>query len=887
MKKNIYVVLVLLSILLLNASTILAGDQIVISADGNIQKTTEAPAKKTVKEVAQSSNTKKNKKKSPKSKTTPQKSTTKIVPTLPISNAEPQMVKPTAIKTPDIILAPDMQGKTFRLHIKTKLSPAFAIIAANNGFFLIMDKKYSFQLPDLTQNISFIKDITAIDDPKVLIFRFTLEPHIYTNLENKEKNIYLNFFYQDVASTFVQTPTPALLSLEEKQWPNIIMKPLVSGGSEAFVMLDNDTYYVYMTTKPDGGYQHLYQTPYFKTVLTQQGFAVQNLSNKTQFVLKDNQLHISHPITAVALAPPTNARHYQNIFDVHPKRNLTQERLGLMNEKNELNPPYTLEKQLQWAWISIALNLGQDAKIYLKTAAIQYPKAVYHPLYKALLGMAHFLNQEYKDALNCWQTLPNTLEIAVWKQLAASALGQCKGINQLIFNIGPILEHYPTSLHEVLIQHSLKIAESLHNFSAVYLLLGAEKNDNSLSLKWIKDLYQAKTLYEKKEFKSSNKLLKEMHLENYPDKTPMELLVETEFLNVLNNLKLKEQSLKEAIQKLYDLRFKWRGGSLEYRISQKLVHLLEIEKRYSDSLAQLSELKRLFPNRSGVELIDFNIKHFYTKYFQNINGLSPLKIIKTYGEYLEFIPEGKAGDDIIKVVVEQYEKIDLLDEAAELLSRNLENKHDSPEKIEVIFKIIDIHMHNQKYDAALAVINTFPQEIATIEQKSKLIIRQAHALLGDKKTAEALTLLNASTAREHGILAAKIYAQNKKWHDAAEKLSSTQYLIDAKKNPKQLITLLNDLAIMYSMDNQIKKLRELGSTYKELMKDQKSFQFFTRSTNNQLRQRDEAEMALADITNISSYIKRELERPGEKLPKKGMIEKDTKNADTPAPATKG
>jgi hypothetical protein len=876
MKKRIYRLYWLLSILILNNATVLAGDQIVISADGTMQRTTDAPKKKPVKDATQKAKTKKNKKNASKPET----------PAL-ISAAQPQIAQPAIIKTPDIILAPDIQGKTFRLHVKTKLSPAFAIIAAHDGFFLIMDKKYAIQLPDLTPNISFIKNLTTINDEAVLILRFTLEPHINANLENKEKNTYINFFYRDVASPFVQAPTPALLSLEEKQWPNIIMKPFSPGGSGAFVTLENNTYYVYMTTKPDGGYQHLYQTPYFKIALTHQGFAVHSFSNKTQFSAKDNQLHISHPTTSTMLTPPASASHFQNIFDVHPKRNLTQERLKLMDEKNKLNQPYTVEKQLQWAWINIALNLGQDAKTYLKTASIQYPKIIYHPLYKALLGMTHFLNQEYKDALNCWQTLPNTLEIAIWKRLAASALGQCKGIDQLIFKIKSVLENYPTQLQEVLIQHSLKTAENLHNFSAIYLLLGAKKNDNSLSFKWIKGIYHAKNFYEKKDFRSSNHVLKNMHLEEYPDKTPVELLAETEFLNILNNLKLKEQSEREAIQNLNNLRLKWRSGSLEYRISQKLIRLLEIEKRYSDALAQLYELKRLFPNRSSVDLIDFNIQNFYIKYFKNIKGISPLKIIKTYGDFLEFIPEGKAGDEIIQVVAEQFEKIDLLDEAAELLSRNLERKHDSPEKIDTIFKIIDIHMHNQKFDAALAVINTFPQEVATIEQKSKLIVRQAQALLGDKKTTEALALLNVSTAPEHGILAAKIYAQNKKWCDAAEKLSSTQYLIDQKKNPKQLIMLLNDLAIMYSMDNQTEKLRELGNTYKELMKDQKNFEFLTRSNSNQIKQRNEAEAALTDIENVSSYIKRELERLDKKPINKETLEKNAKNLNIPAPTVKG
>lgn len=849
MKKRAFLLFMLHLNLVLNTFTLFASDQIVISADGKIQQTTESSKKKPISEGRQNSKSKKKKNGSQKA----------------LAPAHAKAVQPTIATTPDIIFSPDTLGKTFRLHIQTKLSPASAIITAHDGFFLVMDKKYTIQLPNLApKNISFIKSITTINDPNVLILRFILEPHIGVNLEHKEKNTYLNFFYRDAASTFTQAPTPALLSLEEKEWPNIVVKPFLTGGSSARITIENNSYYVYMTTKPDGGYQHLYQTPYFKTALTQQGFAIHNFSNKTHFGIKDNQLHITHPATAIKLTTPQNSKHFQNIFDIHPKRDLARERSQLMEDKNKLNGPYSAQKQLHWAWTNIALNLGQDAKTNLKTTAIQYPKIIHQPLYKALLGMSHFLTHEYKDALNCWQTLPNTLEIAIWKQLAASALGHGKGIEQLIFNIKLICEHYPTPLQEVLIAHSLKTAENLHNFSAIYLLLGIDRKDHSLSFKWIKDLYKAKSFYEKNDFRSSNSVIKHMKLEEYPDKTNAELLTETDFLRILNNLNQKDQTEAEAITDLASLRLKWRGGSLEYRISQKLIQLLNNEKQYSEALSHLSGLKRLFPNRSDVELIDVYLQSMYIKYFKNTKGVSPLKIIKTYSEFLEFIPDGQPGEDIIKTVVEQFEKIDLLDEAAELLSRNLAKKADSPEKIETLFRIIDIHLRNHQFDAALAVISTFPHEVATIEQKSKLIIRQAQALLENKKSAEALTLLNASTAAEHGMLAAKIYAQNKKWHEAAEKLSSTLYLIDQKKNPKQLIHLLNDLAIMYSMDNQTEKLKEIGITYKELMKGQTNFEFLTRPNNSDIKQREQAEATLADLTNITDYVKRELELSSKK-----------------------
>ena len=228
MKKTIHNLLVLASIAILCNFSILAGDQIVMSADGKIQKATQAKKKKPTKEDSQNSKTKKKKR-------IAQKPAYASIASMP----EAKVTQSTSTKVPDIILAPDTLGETFRLHVKTKLSPAFAIIAARNGFFLIMDKKYNIQLPELTQNLAFIKNINIIDNPTLLILRFVVEPHINANLENNKDNTYLNFFYRDAASTFVQAPTPALFSIEEKKWPNIVIKPLLPGGTGAFVTLVN------------------------------------------------------------------------------------------------------------------------------------------------------------------------------------------------------------------------------------------------------------------------------------------------------------------------------------------------------------------------------------------------------------------------------------------------------------------------------------------------------------------------------------------------------------------------------------------------------------------------------------------------------------------------
>ncbi|MES2252547.1 MAG: tetratricopeptide repeat protein [Pseudomonadota bacterium] len=842
--KAFYVFIFSLS--LLHTKSVIA-NEIIIAADGSTTQKIEQTANIKIKKDAK------------------KKSKQKSSSLMPVS--QKTSAPPTEINTADLILAPNTQGKTFRLQIKTNASPALAIITTHDGFFLILDKKYTFQLPVFTENMAFIKEIIPINDSKVLILKFRLDPYIYANFERNEKELYLTFFYRDSGSLYTTAPTPSLLMIEETQWPNITIKPLAPGGIGALITLDNTAYYVYMTQNPDGGYQHLYKTPYYETVSTQQGLAIRNFSNKTRFSIENNQIQIIHPNILSTLISPTIGRHFQNIFDVDPKRDITKERSQLLSERNNLTPPYTLEKQLQWAWIDLALNMGQEAKTYLKTTAIQYPKITQLPLYKALLGMAYFLTQEYNNALDCWKSLPNTLEISVWKQLATSALGQFDGIDQLIYKIRPIIEEYPIHLREVLIQHSLKTAENLHNLGAVNLLLGQKNNNDSILSQWLHDLYQAKIYYERKDFGSSKSFLEDMHLEKYPDKAPIELLVESELLNTLNNIQTRETSKKDAIRIFTALRLKWRGSSLEYRISQELIQLLEAEKQYSDALAQLRELKRLFPSRSGIEQIGVRMKNIYLTYFHNIKNISPLKVIKTYGDFLDVIPEGKTGDEIVKIIAEQFEHIDLLDDAAELLSRNQANKPDSPEKIEILFKIADLHMQNKKYDEALAVFNTFPQEIATIEQKSKSITMHVQAFLGENKRSAALALLNASTDPDHGILASKIYAQNKQWHEAAERLASTQYLINAQKDPKRLIAILNELVTLYFMDNQFDKLQELGKTYKELMKGQKNFEFFTRPNNNQIKQRTEAEAALADIANVSTYIKSMLDQPAEESTK--------------------
>ncbi len=777
------------------------------------------------------------------------------------STTTPTSTIPTPSETYDITFTPNTAGQTFRLALDTKYNPGMTIIPFDEGVYVIMDRKYKIHMPPLSAYNGVIAHIDTLDDPKVLILKFTLHPFIYVHLEKIDNRLYLTFFYRDAGSPYGQTPTPSLLTFEEKTWPTSAITQ-TGKGTFAFITIDNTPYYVYMTVNPDGGLQQFYKTPYYSIAQTSQGVAVRYFSPHIEFRGYPNHLIIHHPIKASfppLLKSQFEKGRFNTLFDTHPDRNLYEENRTYDAISNTLTSTSPLMIAMQRAWLNLTQGFGQEAKIILENCAHTYPRITTEPLYKAYLGMAYFQSQHYEQALTHWQTVPDTLEIIIWKKLAESALGRFNGIDQIIFKISKLIEHYPPKLRKIFIKQSLRTFENLHYHGAILDMIDHHPHPHSRTLTNLYTLYKAKVSFEKKEYYEADRLLDDITIKGLKDQISSEFLAEYTHLKNKTKFNIQQLSITDTITACTNARLMWRGTGLEYQIMLESIRLLEREKRFGEAFPLLRDVKRLFPIRASIELVDLMIQRFYVQYFKTAQNISPLKIIKTYTDYIDFMPDGKDGEDIIHMVTDQFLRLDLLNEAAELLTRTIANKPATPEKIDIIFKIADLHMHNHKYDAVSATLDMIPSEIATLTHKTKATTMRAQALLNENKITEALSLLETSTQPDHVLMAVRIYCQQKRLDIAADKLLGLLYALDHKKEKDRVIHVLNELAIVYYKDNQTDKREALGKKYTEIMKGQANFIFLTRIDNQTITNRAEAEAMLNSTHDVTDFVTKTLD----------------------------
>jgi hypothetical protein len=321
-----------------------------------------------------------------------------------------------------IRLEPNTASKTFQLLFKTDEIIALSVFHGQDALYVVCDKKYTIVLPDAPFEALY-SSIDVIDNQKVSVIKITLNPFITVGIERVNGSLALEFLYRDSSSYAFLLPTPSLMTVEQREWPETLVKPVSSDGNEVFLSLDGILYYVYMTTSPDGGNKLFYRNTFYEIIPTVQGVVVRYFSGQTIFKNSLNQLIIQHKVNPTDLKGSTDPGTFQNLFDCAEERDLQKE-LARLNEK--MAPPSSRESiplNLQKVWLHLSLKQGHEARGMLDMLAVNNPSVIYHPLFRAYLGMAFFLESNYEKALEQWRLLPDTCETITWKGLAEAAQG--------------------------------------------------------------------------------------------------------------------------------------------------------------------------------------------------------------------------------------------------------------------------------------------------------------------------------------------------------------------------------------------------------------------------------------------------------------------------------
>jgi tetratricopeptide (TPR) repeat protein len=253
-------------------------------------------------------------------------------------------------------------------------------------------------------------------------------------------------------------------------------------------------------------------------------------------------------------------------------------------------------------------------------------------------------------------------------------------------------------------------------------------------------------------------------------------------------IRLKQGVLKpqDAEAQLDSLRFRWRGDATELETVHALGQLYLSQGRYRDALEVLRSANGRLPDLPASIAIAADLSNTFKALFLSggADGLQPIQALALFYDFKDLTPIGADGDQMVRKLAKRLVDVDLLDQAAELLKYQVDNRLNGVPKAEVATDLAMIDLMAKKPEDALGALNSSRTTLlpSALNARRRLIEARAQVALG--RYDAGLELLQADKSAEAQDIRAEIAWRQRNWPQAGALLEAE--LGDRWKNPQPL-----------------------------------------------------------------------------------------------------
>ncbi len=359
----------------------------------------------------------------------------------------------------------------------------------------------------------------------------------------------------------------------------------------------------------------------------------------------------------------------------------------------------------------------------------------------------------------------------------------------------------------------------------------------------------------------------------------------------------------EAVARLETVSIIWRGGEIEIEALGELGRLYADRQRWRDAFMVARRANESFPEHAVTRRLHDETAQRFAELFsgKSLEQLSRIDALALFYDFKEFLPIGRRGDEITRLLADRLIELDLLDQAADILRYQMERRLTGAARSTVAARLAMVNLMNGKPAEALrALATTRLIELPSDVKRARLLL-EAKALSDLSRTDLALDLLEAERGPEIDRLRADVYWTGRRWREAGE--AHERILDEAWRGPAPLSDgARSDVmraAISYVMANEglsLDRLRSKFATKMAQSSDARTFAFVTGA--NRSKAADIREMAraaaAAGADTLSDFMSAYRERyPAfssairQKKPDAAVPPTGEPPAPTPAPASTG
>lgn len=363
---------------------------------------------------------------------------------------------------------------------------------------------------------------------------------------------------------------------------------------------------------------------------------------------------------------------------------------------------------------------------------------------------------------------------------------------------------------------------------------------------------------------------------------------------VLEGVRLKRQLGKitpaAAADQLEALRYRWRGDSLELETIQTLGHTYADMGQWRKGLAVMAAASATFPNNPATRRMRIDMGAIFERLFigGDADKLEPIQALGLFYEFKDLTPYGPDGDRLVRMLAGRLVKVDLLEQAAELLKHQVENRLEGIGQAQIALDLAAIYLDDKKADQALAILNETRQPGMPADLVAARRIVEATALLQLGRYDHAVEIVEKDRSLEAQRIRAESAWRRRDWVESQRTLMplmppprSTAPLTSEER----AIVLRAAIAAVFADDRPA--LASLERTYGARMQatpDGDAFEVVTSATDAGDARLREAARAIARTDLMDRFLKTTRERLSAPTPAGSPGSPAPGQAGPPAPA---
>ncbi|MFZ2030535.1 MAG: hypothetical protein WAU68_09525 [Vitreimonas sp.] len=228
----------------------------------------------------------------------------------------------------------------------------------------------------------------------------------------------------------------------------------------------------------------------------------------------------------------------------------------------------------------------------------------------------------------------------------------------------------------------------------------------------------------------------------------------------------------DAVEPLEALRFRWRGDSTELQTVSMLGDVYSETGRWREAMATMRIAADRFPNDPAARQLRADMSTLFERLFLDgeADQLQPIEALGLFYEFADITPVGPNGDRIVRLLAGRLVNVDLLEQAAQLLQHQVDERLLGLGKAQVAADLAAIYLMDHKPDRALVAIDASRQPNMPAALLADRHILEARALLDLGRLDAAVELVERDRSEDAQRVRAEAAWRARDWDRASASL---------------------------------------------------------------------------------------------------------------------